>query len=136
MPTIKIPITTEHIELNQLLKLAGLAASGGGGKALVAEGGVTVDGVAELRKTAKIRAGQVVKCGEARIRVVAAVPGGEVAVAPAVSARSSAKSSPKSRTKSPTKSPAKSPTKNAATNAVNQARRPAWAGKTIRRSAK
>jgi len=26
MPTIKIPITTEHIELNQLLKLAGLAA--------------------------------------------------------------------------------------------------------------
>jgi len=136
MPTIKIPITTEHIELNQLLKLAGLAASGGGGKALVAAGGVTVDGVAELRKTAKIRAGQVVKCGEARIRVVAAVPGDEVAVAPAVSARSSAKSSPKSRTKSPTKSPAKSPTKNAATNAVNQARRPAWAGKTIRRSAK
>ena len=87
MPTIKIPITSEHIELNQLLKLAGLAASGGGGKALVAEGGVTVDGAAELRKTAKIRAGQVVKCGEARIRVVTAVPGGETAVAPAFSAK-------------------------------------------------
>ena len=44
MPTIKIPITTDFIELNQLLKLAGLASSGGGGKALVAAGGITVDG--------------------------------------------------------------------------------------------
>ena len=73
MPTIKIPITTDFIELNQLLKLAGLASSGGGGKALVAAGGITVDGAAELRKTAKIQAGQVVMAGEARIRVIAAV---------------------------------------------------------------
>lgn len=116
MPTIKIPITTEHIELNQLLKLAGLASSGGGGKALVAEGGVTVDGAAELRKTAKIRAGQVIVCGEARIRVIAAAADGVAASAPAFSAKNA------------TKSPAKSPT----TGTVNPARRPAWAGKTIR----
>ena len=47
----------EYVELNQLLKLAGLCDSGGAGKALVAAGDVRVDGVVELRKTCKIRAG-------------------------------------------------------------------------------
>ena len=60
----------EFVELNQLLKLVGLADSGGQGKALVASGEVTVDGEVELRKTAKIRAGQVVRLGDAEIRVV------------------------------------------------------------------
>lgn len=48
----------EFVELNQLLKLIGLCDSGGAGKALVASGVVSVDGAVELRKTAKIRAGQ------------------------------------------------------------------------------
>ena len=61
----------EFIELNQLLKLAGLCGSGGAGKALVAAGEVQVDGNLETRKTAKIRAGQTVQCGDLRIRVVA-----------------------------------------------------------------
>jgi ribosome-associated protein len=39
---------------------------------IVASGEVSVDGVQELRKTAKIRAGQVVHLGEYEIRVVAA----------------------------------------------------------------
>lgn len=60
----------EHVELNQLLKLAGLADSGGAGKALVASGAVRVDGAVELRKTCKIRGGQVVQVGDARIRVL------------------------------------------------------------------
>ena len=60
----------DHVELNQLLKLVGIADSGGQGKAIVASGEVTVDGVVELRKTAKIRAGQVVRVGDAEIRVV------------------------------------------------------------------
>jgi len=60
----------EYVELNQLLKLAGIAASGGEGKHLVAEGLVTVDGVVELRKTCKIRAGQVVAIDGETIRVV------------------------------------------------------------------
>jgi ribosome-associated protein len=51
----------EYVELNLLLKLAGLAASGGEGKHFVADGLVSVDGVVELRKTYKVRAGQVVK---------------------------------------------------------------------------
>ncbi|MGN6479847.1 RNA-binding S4 domain-containing protein [Luteibacter sp.] len=60
----------EYVELNQLLKLAGIAASGGEGKHLVADGLVTVDGVVELRKTCKIRAGQVVAIDGETIRVV------------------------------------------------------------------
>jgi ribosome-associated protein len=52
----------EHIALCDLLKLVGIADSGGQGKAMVAEGLVSVDGEIELRKTAKIRAGQTVEC--------------------------------------------------------------------------
>ncbi len=58
-----------YVELNQLLKLCGLCDSGGAGKAVVADGAVTVDGQPELRKTAKIRAGQVVMLGDVRIAV-------------------------------------------------------------------
>lgn len=62
----------DYVELNQLLKLAGLCDSGGAGKALVAEGEVRVDGLVELRKTCKIRAGQQVECLGTRIRIVPA----------------------------------------------------------------
>lgn len=54
----------EYVELNQLLKLVGLCDSGGAGKAIVAAGAVTVDGVLETRKTAKIRPGQRVVVDE------------------------------------------------------------------------
>ena len=60
----------EHVELNQLLKLCGLVDSGGAGKAVVASGAVRVDGEVELRKTCKIRTGQVVELDGARIRVI------------------------------------------------------------------
>jgi len=70
MQTIDFDLDRDHVELNQLLKLVGLADSGGQGKALVASGEVTVDGEVELRKTAKIRAGQVVRLGDAEIRVL------------------------------------------------------------------
>lgn len=61
----------EYIELHKLLKFLGIAESGAQAKALVAEGGVTVDGTVELRKACKIRAGQVVETGEAHITVAA-----------------------------------------------------------------
>lgn len=61
----------EHIALCDLLKLTGIADSGGQGKAMVAEGMVQVDGETELRKTAKIRAGQTVECVGQTIRVKA-----------------------------------------------------------------
>ena len=65
-------ITTEYIELNQLLKVCGLATSGGEGGALVTQGNVHVDGQQELRKRCKIRPGQVVQLGDVRIAVLAA----------------------------------------------------------------
>ena len=60
--TVDFTLEGEYVELNQLLKLADLCDSGGAGKALVADGQVRVDGVVELRKTCKIRAGQQVQC--------------------------------------------------------------------------
>ncbi len=71
MPSIDFQLERDFIELNQLLKLAGLCDSGGAGKALVASGAVRVDGLVETRKTCKIRAGQRVEIGEARIEVAA-----------------------------------------------------------------
>jgi len=61
----------EYIALCDLLKLEGVADSGGQGKSMVAEGLIKVDGAIERRKTAKIRAGQVVEAFEQTIKVVA-----------------------------------------------------------------
>lgn len=72
MPHLTFELDREFVELNQLLKLVGLCDSGGAGKALVADGLVTVDGQLERRKTCKIRAGQRVQFGDAVIEVVAA----------------------------------------------------------------
>jgi len=66
---IEFQIKGEYVELCNLLKLVGIAESGGRGKALVAEGAVKVDGQPESRKTAKIRAGQVVECLGIKINI-------------------------------------------------------------------
>ena len=70
--TFELDRDRDHVELNQLLKLVGLCDSGGAGKAIVASGAVSVDGVVELRKTCKIRMGQTVILDEHAIQVVAA----------------------------------------------------------------
>ena len=70
MPRIDFELDREFVELNQLLKLAGVCDSGGMGKQIVATGEVTVDDVQELRKTAKIRAGQVVRLDDIEIHVI------------------------------------------------------------------
>lgn len=70
---IEFELKGEYIALCDLLKTEGIADSGGQGKAMVAEGIVRVDGEIELRKTAKIRAGQVVECLGQEIKVIAAV---------------------------------------------------------------
>jgi ribosome-associated protein len=72
MQQLRFELDRDHVELNQLLKLSGLCDSGGAGKALVASGAVSVDGVVELRKTCKIRDGQCVRVGDVEIRVAAA----------------------------------------------------------------
>ncbi|HEY0199415.1 MAG TPA: RNA-binding S4 domain-containing protein [Rhodanobacter sp.] len=71
MQTIDFELEGDYVELNMLLKLAGLCDSGGAGKKLVAGGTVAVDGAVELRKTHKVRAGQVVQLGDVEIRVLA-----------------------------------------------------------------
>ena len=74
MQHIDFELEGDYVELNQLLKLCGLCDSGGAGKALVASGAVHVDGALELRKTAKIRAGQTVRLGAVEVSVREAAP--------------------------------------------------------------
>lgn len=69
MQTLEFELNGEYVELNQLLKLVGICNSGGAGKVLVASGNVKVDGRTELRKTCKVRAGQIVTLGDVRIKV-------------------------------------------------------------------
>lgn len=69
MQKIDFELNDEFVELNQLLKLVGICDSGGAGKMVVAGGNVSVDGQQELRKTCKIRAGQVVSLSGVRIHV-------------------------------------------------------------------
>jgi ribosome-associated protein len=71
MQQLQFELVGDYVELNQLLKLAGVCDSGGTGKMLVASGEVSVDGKRELRKTCKIRAGQVVSVRDVRILVIA-----------------------------------------------------------------
>ena len=76
MQKLTFELNSEFVEINQLLKLSGLVDSGGAGKNLVASGVVSVDGKKELRKTAKIRAGQTVSVGDVRISVTAGTADG------------------------------------------------------------
>ena len=71
MDLIDFELRGDYITLDALLKATGVSSSGGAAKALVAAGGVQVDGRDELRKTCKIRAGQVVTVAGCRIKVVA-----------------------------------------------------------------
>lgn len=71
MRSLEFVLRGEFITLDALLKATGLAPSGGAAKLMVAEGLVQVDGRDELRKTCKIRAGQVVAVTGARVRVMA-----------------------------------------------------------------
>jgi ribosome-associated protein len=70
MANTRFELQGEYVELNQLLKLVGACESGGQGKQLVAEGLVRVDGEVELRKTCKIRVGQLVEFEDLTIEVV------------------------------------------------------------------
>ena len=69
MQKVSFELNGEFVELNQLLKLVGLCDSGGAGKMMVASGAVKVDGKQELRKTAKIRAGQQVSVGDVKMSI-------------------------------------------------------------------
>lgn len=53
----KILIQTEFIKLNQFLKWAGIADTGGEADLIIAEGKVTVNGEVEIRRGKKLRDG-------------------------------------------------------------------------------
>lgn len=61
MQQIDFHLRGEYITLDNLLKATGATSSGATAKQRVAGGLVHVDGQQELRKTAKIRAGQWVR---------------------------------------------------------------------------
>jgi ribosome-associated protein len=59
----------DYIELHNLLKVTGLCESGGVAKLLIADGLAKVEGVVELRKRCKIRAGQIVEFNDQQVLV-------------------------------------------------------------------
>ena len=68
---VEVPIRDDHIRLGQLLQLGGLVDSGSDAKAILAEGGVTVNGEPEDRRGRKVRPGDVVEAFGNTIVVVA-----------------------------------------------------------------
>lgn len=67
-----VRIRGDSIRLGQLLKLAGVVEGGGAAKALLAEGGVRVNGELEPRRGRQLRDGDVVSVGGEELRVAAA----------------------------------------------------------------
>ncbi len=76
MKRIDFMLRGQHIALDALLKATGLADSGGAAKQLVAAGAVRVDGQTELRRGAKMRAGQAVCVHEVVVHVQGGGPEG------------------------------------------------------------
>ena len=69
---LELQLRGDYIELDKLLKATGLVESGGRARVLIAAGQVQVDGQVELRKTAKMRAGQVVSFDGQQVTVLPA----------------------------------------------------------------
>lgn len=66
-----VPIRTETIDLDQLLKFAGLADSGGAAKSMIQSGQVKVNGQTEIRRRATLRIGDEIELeGAEALRIV------------------------------------------------------------------
>lgn len=61
VPLIKFSLKTDTIELYQLLKVVGLASTGGMAKQAIKDKAVKVDGRVEVRKACKVRKGSKVE---------------------------------------------------------------------------
>jgi ribosome-associated protein len=68
----EVRIRGEVIRLGELLKLAGVVATGGEAKALLASAPVTVNGEPESRRGRQLRAGDEVRVGDEVLRITAA----------------------------------------------------------------
>jgi ribosome-associated protein len=65
----EIEIRGDTIRLGQLLKLSGIAGTGADAKALLLEGGVTVNGELETRRGRQLHSGDVVAVGDETVRL-------------------------------------------------------------------
>ncbi len=74
-PLRELPVRDGAIRLGQLLKLAGLVDTGAEGKALLAEGGVEVNGEVEVRRGRQLVAEDVVVARAQAVRVTALAAG-------------------------------------------------------------
>ncbi|EQF22450.1 S4 domain protein [Clostridioides difficile CD160] len=66
----EITIESEYIKLDQFLKLADIASTGGHAKFLIQEGLVTVNDEIELRRGKKIKSGDIVEIEGTKIKVL------------------------------------------------------------------
>ena len=67
---LEFELTSEYIELVKLLKIKGIAETGGHAKILVDEGEVLLNGEPEFRKKAKLRAGDVIEVMGEKIKLI------------------------------------------------------------------
>lgn len=67
---MEISINSEYIKLDQFLKLADIASTGGHAKFLILEGLVKVNGEIEIRRGKKLRPQDIVEVEENKIKVV------------------------------------------------------------------
>ena len=65
----EITIESEYIKLDQFLKLAEIASTGGHAKFLIQEGLVTVNDEIELRRGKKIKSGDIVEIEGTKLKV-------------------------------------------------------------------
>ena len=68
-PPRDVAIDGDMIRLGQLLKLSGLAESGGEARELVTEGVVRVNGEIEVRRGRQLHRGDLVEVAAERVRV-------------------------------------------------------------------
>jgi ribosome-associated protein len=64
-----VSIRGDTIRLGQVLKLAGLAGSGGEARALIEQGAVRVNGEVATRRGRQLRRGDVVALGSEAVRI-------------------------------------------------------------------
>jgi ribosome-associated protein len=66
----ELEIRGDMIRLGQALKVAGMVGSGGEAKALLADGGVTVNGEPEQRRGRQLHPGDVIAAQGEEVRLV------------------------------------------------------------------
>lgn len=71
----KVAIKTEYIKLDSLLKLAGVAQTGGQAKEMVLDGQVSVNGEVCTMRGKKLRPGDQAACEGKKIEVMAQTEG-------------------------------------------------------------